>query len=249
MSAPAVEPARNAAASGEPVLRARGVTREFGAGRTLVRAVADVDLDVWPGEVVLVMGPSGSGKTTLLTMLGALLRPTSGSVQIDGRDVTTLDRRELARVRRERVGFVFQTFNLLGALTARENVQIALDVAGVGGGEARRRATELLVDAGLGDRMDFRASLLSGGERQRVSIARALANRPRLLLADEPTANLDSQHGLEVAKMLRHLAKTEGVCVVVVSHDDRLRVIADRELRLLDGRLTEPAPDGSAGNP
>jgi putative ABC transport system ATP-binding protein len=186
------------------------------------------------------MGPSGSGKTTLLTMLGALLRPTAGSVVIEGVDVSALRRRELARVRRERIGFVFQTFNLLDALTARENVQIALDVAGVRGAEARRRATALLVDAGLGDRLDFRASELSGGERQRVSVARALANRPRLLLADEPTANLDSTHGLDVVGTLRRLATAEDASVVVVSHDDRLRAVADRVLELVDGRLREP---------
>jgi putative ABC transport system ATP-binding protein len=227
---------------GEPVVQARGLTREFGAGRTLVRAVADVDLDAWGGEVVLVMGPSGSGKTTLLTMLGALLRPTAGSVRIEGLDVTALDRRELARVRRERVGFVFQAFNLLDALSARENVQVALDVAGASGAEGRRRATDLLIEAGLGDRADLRASHLSGGERQRVSIARALANRPRLLLADEPTANLDAEHGLEVAGLLRRLARSEDACVVLVSHDERLRTIADRVLRLVDGRLIAAEP-------
>jgi putative ABC transport system ATP-binding protein len=221
-----------------PLLRTERLTRHFGAGRTLVRAVSDVDLTVEGGEVLLIMGPSGAGKTTLLTMIGALLRPTEGRVLIDGHDVSALGRRELPRVRRDSVGFVFQTFNLLENLTAQENVEVALNVAGVSGTAAHERARKLLVGAGLEERLDFRVRDLSGGERQRVSIARALANRPRLLLADEPTANLDSKQGREVMELLRDLAKQEGCGVVIVSHDDRLRRIADRVLTLEDGRIT-----------
>jgi putative ABC transport system ATP-binding protein len=227
--------------NGSPLLQVEGLTKVFGAGRTLVRAVDDVSFDTDAGEVTLVMGPSGSGKTTLLTMIGALLRPTAGRVLIAGRDIAALPQRELPQIRRQLVGFVFQTFNLLEAITARENVEVALNVAGVRGEEARLRAHELLVDAGLEERLDFHARDLSGGEKQRVSIARALANRPPLLLADEPTANLDSQHGREVMVLLRDLAQQEQAAVVVVSHDPRLLDIADRVLWLEDGRLVDPA--------
>ena len=223
----------------EPLLRAEGLTKVFGAGRTAVRAVDGVSFTTAAGEITVIMGPSGSGKTTLLTMIGALLRPTSGRVLVDGLDVTALTPRELPRFRRQMVGFVFQTFNLLETLTAQENVEIALNVAGIIGAEARRRARELLVDAGLQDRFDFKARDLSGGEKQRVSIARALANHPPLLLADEPTANLDSRRGHEVMELLRDLTKRQRHAAVVVSHDVRLHEIADRVLWLEDGRLRD----------
>ena len=227
-----------------PLLRVEGLTKVFGAGRTAVRALDGVSFTTGAGEVTLVMGPSGSGKTTLLTTVGALLRPTAGHVWIGGVDVTALPSRELPRIRREAVGFVFQTFNLLESLSARENVEIALNVAGRTGEEARRRARELLVDAGLEGRLDFRARDLSGGEKQRVSIARALANRPRLLLADEPTASLDSRHGREVMSLLGGLAAREGCGVVVVSHDPRLLGIADEVLWLEDGRISRAERPG-----
>jgi putative ABC transport system ATP-binding protein len=223
--------------SDEPLLRVNGLTKVFGSGRTLVRAVDGVTFETGRGEITLVMGPSGSGKTTLLTMIGALLRPTEGSISLNGLEITTLSQRELPRVRRRLVGFVFQTFNLLETLSARENVEVALNVAGVTGAAARKRATGLLIDAGLEERLDFQARDLSGGEKQRVSIARALANHPPLLLADEPTANLDSRHGHEVMELLRDLARRESSGVVVVSHDPRLHGIADCVLWLEDGRL------------
>ena len=182
----------------EPVLRVEELTRVFASGRTSVRAVDGVSLTASAGEIMLIMGPSGSGKTTLLTMLGGLLRPTSGHVYIEGVDIAALKPSELPRVRRHHVGFVFQTFNLLESLSVQENVEVALNVAGVRGHQARDRARRLLIEAGLEGRLDFKARDLSGGEKQRVSIARALANQPRLLLADEPTANLDSRHGHEV---------------------------------------------------
>ena len=221
------------------VLRAEELTKRFGTPRTQVVAVDGVSFGADQSEILLIMGPSGSGKTTLLTMLGGLLRPTSGRVVLDGIDIASMSRSGLPRVRREHVGFVFQSFNLLESLTALENVEVALNVAGVGGREARTRARELLVEAGLESRLDFRARDLSGGEKQRVSIARALANRPHLLLADEPTANLDSRNGHEVMLLLRDLAKQEGRTVVVVSHDARLIDIADRVLWMEDGRLAE----------
>lgn len=222
---------------GRPLLDAKRLVKVFGSGHTAVRAVDRVDLDANAGEVTLVMGPSGSGKTTLLTMIGGLLRPTEGSIEVDGVEVTGLGKVELARFRRETVGFVFQSFNLLETLTAQENVEVALNVAGVSGERAHERATELLAAAGLEERLDFRTRDLSGGEKQRVSIARALANRPRLLLADEPTANLDSRYGLEVMELLRGLARDQGCGVVAVSHDARLERIASRAFWLEDGRL------------
>jgi putative ABC transport system ATP-binding protein len=227
-----------------PLLEADELIRVFGTGRTAVRAVDGVSLTVDPGEVLLVMGPSGSGKTTLLTMLGGLLRPTDGHIRVDDVELTELDSRGLARFRRDTVGFVFQTFNLLETLSAAENVEVALNVAGVSGRAAHARALELLGAAGLEDRLDFRARDLSGGEKQRVSIARALANRPRLLLGDEPTANLDSRHGREVMELLRRLAREEGCAVVAVSHDARLEAIADRVLWLEDGRIRSDDPGG-----
>jgi putative ABC transport system ATP-binding protein len=225
-----------------PLLRVEGLTRVFGSGRTAVRAVDGVSFATDRGEITLVMGPSGSGKTTLLTMIGALLRPTAGHVWIAGTDIVELLPRELPAVRRQYVGFVFQTFNLLDSLSAVENVEVALNIAGRTGKEAHERARELLVDAGLEGRLDFHARDLSSGEKQRVSIARALANRPPLLLADEPTANLDSRNGHEVMELLRDLARKEGSAVVVVSHDPRLYGVADRVLAMEDGRLREPRP-------
>ena len=236
--------------NGEPVLRVEELTRVFASGRTSVRAVDGVSLSASAGEIMLIMGPSGSGKTTLLTMIGGLLRPTSGRVYIDNVDITALKASELPRVRRHHVGFVFQTFNLLESLSVQENVEVALNVAGVRGHEARERARRLLIEAGLAERLDFKARDLSGGEKQRVSIARALANEPRLLLADEPTANLDSRHGHEVMQLLHDLTKNQGRTAVVVSHDARLRDVADTVLWLEDGRLRavadgEPEPDAT----
>ena len=223
-----------------PLLRVERVSREFGAGRTLVRAVADASFTTDHGEVTLIMGPSGSGKTTLLSMIGGILRPTSGRIVIDGLDITSLRRRELPRIRRELVGFVFQTFNLLESLSALENVEIALNIAGITGAAARERARVLLGEAGLERRLHFNAQALSAGERQRVALARALANEPRLLLADEPTANLDAEAGRDVMTRLRELTESKGHAAIVVSHDPRLEEIADRVLRLTDGRLATP---------
>ncbi len=224
---------------GDVVLEVEALTRVFGTGRTRVSAVDGVSFQVRAGEVLLIMGPSGSGKTTLLTMLGALLQPTSGHVRLHGRDITALAGAQLAAVRRHQVGFVFQTFNLLEALSPLENVELALNLAGVYGREAEARAAALLAEAGLGERLHFRTRDLSGGEKQRVSIARALANSAGLILADEPTANLDSHHGRDVMLLLRHMAREEGRTVIIVSHDHRLREIADRVLWLEDGRLKD----------
>ena len=231
----------NAATSrtdGEPVLVAQGLTKEFSVGPTLVRAVDDVDLVIHRGEIVLLMGPSGSGKTTLLTLIGGLLRPTSGSVRIGGREITSMNESELNEVRRHVVGFIFQVFNLLEPLSVLENVVIPLNLAGANGREANLRASSVLHDVGLGDRLDFKPDSLSGGEKQRVSIARALVHEPKLILADEPTANLDAKNGHDVVVLLRDIAKTTGRTVIIVSHDQRIREIADRVLRLEDGKLS-----------
>ncbi|HEY9555612.1 MAG TPA: ATP-binding cassette domain-containing protein [Acidimicrobiales bacterium] len=215
------------------------LSKSFGHGDLAVHAVRDVDLRVVGGEVVLIMGPSGSGKTTLLLMLGAMLRPTSGSVVIDGIDLATAPERELPTLRARHLGFVFQDFNLLSALSARENVELACNLGGTTGSKARDRADHLLERVGLAHRTEFRPDQLSGGEKQRVAIARALANNPSVLLADEPTANLDSSHGREIGRLLRQLAEEDGRSVIMVSHDERLREVADRTLWLEDGLLRE----------
>jgi putative ABC transport system ATP-binding protein len=220
-------------------LVARGLTKTFGEGELAVTAVHDVDLDVARGEVVLLMGPSGSGKTTLLSMLGGMLRPTLGSVVVDGIDLTQTRERDLPRIRARHFGFVFQDFNLLSALSAAENVELACNLVGVTGAAAHARARELLEQFGLGARLRFVPAKLSGGEQQRVAIARALANDPPLLLADEPTANLDSKIGHDVARLLRSLAHDEGRSVLMVSHDARLKDVADRVLWLEDGTFKD----------
>jgi len=223
----------------DEILRASGVTKVFGSGETEVRAVDGVDLSVPAGQLVLLMGPSGSGKTTLLTIIGGLLRPTSGSVVIDDIEITSLSERELAPVRRKKVGFIFQSFNLWETLSVQENVELVLNMAGVSGRPAHERARTLLAERGLRHRLSFRSRDLSGGEKQRVSIARALANEPRLLLADEPTANLDSKHGRDVMRLLKDLAGSGDRAVIAVSHDQRIREVADRVLWLEDGRIKD----------
>jgi putative ABC transport system ATP-binding protein len=221
------------------ILEARAVTKTFGEGATEVHAVDGVDLKVAAGEMVLIMGPSGSGKTTLLTMLGGLLRPTSGSIFICGTEITRLGDGQLVPIRRKSVGFIFQSFNLWETLSVEENIELTLNMAGVSGPAAKNRARSLLEERGLGGRLRFRARSLSGGEKQRVSVARALANEPRLILADEPTANLDSAHGRDVMRLLHDISRSGDRAVVVVSHDQRIREVADRVLWLEDGRIKD----------
>jgi putative ABC transport system ATP-binding protein len=215
------------------------LTKTYGEGALSVDAVRHVDLDIEAGQVVLIMGPSGSGKTTLLLMLGAMLRPSGGSIMIDGTDLATAPERLLPPLRASHFGFVFQDFNLLSALTSLENVELACNLTGITGRAARDRATLLLTRLGLAERLGFRPDQLSGGEKQRVALARALANNPPVILADEPTANLDSGHGRDIARLLRELATGDGRSVVIVSHDDRLKQIADRVLWLEDGQFRE----------
>ena len=217
------------------LMQVEHVTRHFGSGRTEVVAVDDVSLSAAPGEVVLIMGPSGSGKTTLLSMLGGLLQPSSGRIRIGDDDLTQLDESRLPDVRLRHIGFVFQDFNLLSALSSLDNVALVGRLNGLSRKEARQRAGELLEQLGLGHRLTFLPEKLSGGEKQRVAIARALVNKPDIILADEPTANLDSHHGHETMRLLRRIAKEEQRSVIIVSHDQRIKDIADRILWLEDG--------------
>ena len=215
------------------------VSKVYGAGQTQVQAVQDVSMTVAPGEIVLIMGPSGSGKTTLLSMLGALLRPSEGRITLNGVDLTSAGEGRLPGIRLRQFGFIFQDFNLLSALSALENVAIVAQLAGLRNGAARDKAARALEALGLGGRLDFLHEKLSGGEKQRVAIARALVNDPALILADEPTANLDSKIGHEIMQVLRRIAKEQGRSVVIVSHDQRIKDIADRVLWLEDGRFKE----------
>jgi putative ABC transport system ATP-binding protein len=219
------------------VLEAHAVTKTYREGHLEVPALRGVSLTVARGEIVAVEGPSGSGKTTLLCVLGCLLTPTSGRVVIDGRDVDLARPAALRRVRQRAIGFVFQQFNLFAALTASENVQYGLNLKGWTGRRAREEAERALDAVGLSDRKDFRPRDLSGGQRQRVAVARALAGPSAVLLADEPTGNLDSENGSRVLGLFRDLARSEGRALVIVTHDPRVRTIADRVVTIRDGRL------------
>lgn len=224
----------------DPVLELTGVTHCYGAGEAAVRALQGVSMSVNRGEVVLVAGPSGGGKTTALLVMGLLLTPDYGSVRIGGRDVSGLSERERADLRLLRLGFLFQDYNLLSSLTSVENVAVPLRYAGVRKPAALARATELLQSLGMEHRAHHRPTELSGGEKQRVATARALAMGPDVILADEPTANLDSATGHKVSEQLAQAARSHDAAVVVVTHDSRLDDIADRVVRLEDGRILSP---------
>jgi putative ABC transport system ATP-binding protein len=227
------------------IITARALTKVYGRGATEVRALDGVDFDVAPGEFVAIMGPSGSGKSTLLHVIGALEPATSGTVALEGERYDGLDDDELTRLRRERMGFVFQFFNLLPSLSALENVLLPALIARHATEDVRARARRLLGRVGLGDRAEHTPSELSGGEQQRVSIARALLLAPHLVLADEPTGNLDSRAGAEILRLLRELNRDEGVTVVMVTHDPSAAAIADRIVFLRDGRVCEELDGGS----
>jgi putative ABC transport system ATP-binding protein len=221
------------------VLEARNVTKSFTEGRETVPVLKGVSLALERGEIVTLEGPSGSGKTTLLSILGAILTPTSGRVVVDGREIDPGRPDELPAIRRQAIGFVFQQFNLFAALTALENVQYALNIKGVNGGVARREAEAALEAVGLGDRQRFLPRDLSGGQKQRVAVARALVGRPPILLADEPTGSLDSEVGLQILDMFRRLAKQDNRALLIVTHDPKVRGIADRVVHIRDGLLTD----------
>jgi len=228
-----------------PLLRVQDVSKVFGDGSASVNALSHINLEVYPGDVILILGPSGSGKTTLLSIMGGLLHPTSGKVYVNSHDIYQLSDQELSRLRSREIGFVFQSFNLLNFLSVRKNVEVMLNLAGVGGRKARERASEVLSQVRLDHRLDFSPKNLSGGERQRVSIARALANNPKIILADEPTGNLDSTVGRVVVEILVRLAREGGRGVVIVTHDSRILDIADRVLQLSDGTLVDGTPNGA----
>jgi putative ABC transport system ATP-binding protein len=216
------------------ILHTRNVQKHFTEGRETVPVLRGIDFDVERGEIVSLEGPSGSGKTTFLSILGCILTPTKGEVVIEGEQVAE---KNLATIRRRSLGFVFQQFNLFPSLTALENVEYALNVKGVRGRGARIEAQRVIDAVGLGDRQNFLPRDLSGGQKQRVAIARALAGNAPILLADEPTANLDSAVGTQVLEMFRALAKQENRALVIVTHDPKVRTIADRVAKIQDGAL------------
>jgi putative ABC transport system ATP-binding protein len=220
------------------MLRARGLRKDYGRDGGLVRAVDQVDLEVAPGETLAVMGPSGCGKSTLLHLLGGLDRPSAGQVWLAGQQIDQLSERGMAAVRRDAVGFVFQAFHLMDELTAVENIELPVLLAGRPARSARRRAVELLEQVGLGDRSRNLPSQLSGGQRQRVAIARALANEPLVVLADEPTGNLDSEATLEILRLFERLHET-GQTLVIVTHDARIAATADRLISMRDGAFVD----------
>jgi putative ABC transport system ATP-binding protein len=220
------------------VLEASAVEKTFTEGRQSVRVLNGVSLGVRPREVLALEGPSGSGKTTLLSILGCILTPSAGEVRVEGKRVAG-DQRSLASVRRKSIGFVFQQFNLFGALTALENVEYALNLKGRRGQEARRQSARLLEQVGLANRKDFLPRDLSGGQKQRVAIARALAGDSPILLADEPTANIDSTTARQILELFRALAREQNRALVIVTHDPKVRAISDRVLQVRDGRLFE----------
>jgi putative ABC transport system ATP-binding protein len=222
------------------ILRAESVGHVYGRGEVAFRALDGVSLEVHRGEVLLLMGPSGSGKTTFLQILGGLLQPTEGRLWLHDREIGGLDAEARGRLRLAHFGFVFQAYNLFPTLTAAENVAVALDLRGIAGRAARDRARELLGSVGLADRVDAYPAQLSGGQKQRVAIARALAADPEIILADEPTAALDSTSGARVVELLCQLADRQGRAVVIVTHDPRILGAADRIVTLEDGRIVDP---------
>ena len=219
------------------ILELREVSKTYSEGNNEVRAVESVSLDLRKGELLLLMGPSGSGKTTLLSMMGCILRPTEGRIKVDGTEVDYLQEAALPDVRKRHFGFVFQSFNLFPSLTAMENIELLLRLKGYEKERIRPEALVLLEKVGLTDRADFYPADLSGGQKQRVAFARALVGDPPIILADEPTANLDSKRGREVLELLKRHAAEQGRAVAVVSHDPKAEAAADRVIFLEDGRI------------
>jgi putative ABC transport system ATP-binding protein len=232
----------------DAIIEAVGLLKTYGDNGVAVEALRGVDLAVAAAEFLALVGPSGSGKSSLLHIMGAMDRPTAGDVLFEGRSLVRLSETELCALRATRIGFVFQTFNLLPTLSAQENVEMAMRLAGIDARTRRARARDLLDQVGLSGRAHHRPSRLSGGERQRVAIARALANGPSVVLADEPTGNLDSRAGAEILELLRATCAQEGRTVVMVTHDRSAAACADRVVTLLDGRIsgtTLPAMGGA----
>lgn len=221
----------------ETLLEGRNLKKTFDEEGENVVAVDDVNITINKGELLVIVGESGSGKTTLISLLGFILRPTSGSLFIEGNEID-YEGQDLSRIRREKVGFVFQLFNLIPYLTALENIMIAMDINGLKGAEAEEKAKKLLTQVGLPGRLNHRPSQLSGGEQQRVSFARALANDPLVVFADEPTANLDSKNRASIMELIENLCREGNTTFAVVTHDIRLREHADRVIEMVDGKIT-----------
>jgi putative ABC transport system ATP-binding protein len=218
------------------VIKIRNITRDFPLGNEVVKVLKGIDLDIEQGEYVALMGPSGSGKSTLMNLLGCLDTPTSGSYFLNGNDVSNMSDDELAEIRNKEIGFVFQTFNLLPRTTALENVALPMVYAGISKSNRKIRAEKVLSDVGLADRMDHKPNQLSGGQRQRVAVGRALINNPSIILADEPTGNLDSVTSLEILMLFDEIHK-QGNTVIVVTHEEEVAEHAHRVIRLLDGMV------------
>jgi len=219
----------------KPVVSIRGVTKVYTMGEVEVHALRGVDLDIWRGEMVAIMGPSGSGKSTLMNVIGCLDVPTAGTYRLDGVDVSELSDIQLADIRCRKIGFVFQSFNLLSRTTAQANVELPLIYAGQGGRRRHDRALEMLTLVGLGERADHRPNELSGGQQQRVAIARALANHPAMILADEPTGNLDSKTSVEIMELFQRLNREQEITIVFVTHDPETAAYCERVIHVRDG--------------
>jgi putative ABC transport system ATP-binding protein len=222
-------------AAATPVIDIRGVTKVYTMGEVEVRALRGVDLQIWPGELAAIMGPSGSGKSTLMNVIGCLDAPTAGTYRLDGVDVSELSDVQLAEIRCRKIGFVFQSFNLLSRTTAQANVELPLIYAGLRGRQRHERATEMLTLVGLGDRIDHKPNELSGGQQQRVAIARALANNPAMILADEPTGNLDSKTSVEIMELFQRLNREQGITIIFVTHDPETAAYCRRVIHVRDG--------------
>lgn len=235
-NATASSPGR-AASNSVPTIRLDGIHKVYDLGEIQVHALRGVSMEIWPGEFVAVMGSSGSGKSTLMNILGCLDKPTRGQYFLDGKDVSGLTKAELAKIRSQKIGFVFQQFNLLSRTSALENVELPTIYAGIPIAERQRRAEEALKRVGLADRSGHFPSQLSGGQQQRVAIARALVNNPSLLLADEPTGNLDSRTSIEIMEILQNLNDEHGLTVVIVTHESDIAQYAKRALEFRDGKI------------
>ena len=227
------------------LIELKGVKKDYPLGRTVVHAIRGVNLEISEGDFTVIAGPSGSGKTTLLNLMGLLDHPTEGKLFFEGRDVSRISDRDATFIRRSRIGFIFQTFNLIPVLTAIENVELPLLLKRMKGKERRKRAEEALAAVGLGDKLYHKPDELSGGERQRVAIARAIAGMPDIILADEPTANLDSETGLSIIKLMKEMNREQGVTFVFSTHDARIIEIARRKIELLDGKVVSDVVQNS----
>ncbi|HEX9828351.1 MAG TPA: ABC transporter ATP-binding protein [Flavobacteriaceae bacterium] len=221
---------------GNNIIKIRNIIRDFQLGQETVHVLKDIDLDIDKGEYVAIMGPSGSGKSTLMNLIGCLDTPTAGSYVLNGKDVSQMSDDELADIRNKEIGFVFQTFNLLPRTTALDNVALPMVYAGASKKDRTERAVQVLADVGLSDRMDHRPNQLSGGQRQRVAVGRALVNKPSIILADEPTGNLDSKTGVEIMNLFEDIHKA-GNTIIVVTHEEEIASHAQRVIRLRDGMI------------